>query len=452
MPPAVVEYARRVFTLDARSIALMRVGVAATVLVDLWVRSTHLVEHYSDAGVLPRQAAFVVSASARVSLLSLSGDPAWALAVFLAAGALASAVLVGFRSQLATLLLWVFVLSIQHRNPLVWDHRDVLISSALGWGLVLRWGSAWSLDGRRGRGARSGHSRAGASAALYVCQIACIYLFAALLKSGPEWRTELTAVERAVGVQYWATAFATHLLEHPQLMAVLTACVWWFELLVAPMLLCPWHTARLRVAVVVGLVLMQLGFGLFLWLDTFPMISLSISLGLLPTSLWSRAGSFEPPQSEPRWERALLLGLLGYLLVLNVLSLGRDPDRQAGLRWPAKLVGVDQDWTMFAPSPTRVDGWFVVAAQDRAGASMDLLTGRALDWSRPKSFRQGLRTTRELVYMRRLLAVDDARRVSFAEARCREGAPGRVAVDVHFVPVIDGVLGAPELLIAHVCR
>ncbi|MBL8741767.1 MAG: HTTM domain-containing protein, partial [Myxococcales bacterium] len=345
MPSAAVGYARRVFTLDARSLALMRMAVALTVLVDLWVRSTHLLEHYSDAGVLPRPAAFVVSGLARVSLLSLSGEPVWALTVFLAAGVLASFVLVGFRSQLSTALLWLFVLSIQHRNPLVWDHRDVLVSSALGLGLLLRWGDAWSLDARRNGGPRAGHSRAGAGAALYVCQIACIYGFAALLKSGPEWRTELSAVERAVGLQYWATALAPYLLGQPRVMMALTAGVWWFELLVPAMLLSPWQTARLRAVVVAGLCLMQLGFGLFLWLDTFPMISASISLGLLPASLWSRKEPIEPPLSEPRWERGLALGLLGYMLALNLLSLRRDRG-DAWLRLPAEMVGLDQCWSM----------------------------------------------------------------------------------------------------------
>ncbi len=434
------DYARRVFTLDVRSLALMRIAVAATVLLDLFTRLAHATDHYSDAGVLPRDTARGVSWLADTSLLAVSGSTAWVAIVFAIAIALGFAVLVGWRTRLTTLLLWLVVLTIQHRNPLLWDHRDAMFTCALVCGLLLPWGDAFSLDARRGSGTERYF---GVPAAAYVIQIACIYLFAALLKDGAEWRSDFTAVERAISLDYWANPAASVLREHPTVCAVLTAGVLVFEAAVAPLLFVPW--IRARWIVVGGLVALQLGFAVFLWLDTFPLIAAAISLGLVPSSLWSRSPA--PPVVESsRATNVFALALIAYVIALNVMAFDRDAF--AAVRRPAELLGVEQKWTMFAPAPTRLDGWFIVAARER-DETIDLLTERPVSWVQPTSFREGIATTRELVYMRRLLVMDDDARDSFAAARCRDGTR---SIAVYFFPVDDGRIGLPELLVRRDCR
>ncbi|MEO8698495.1 MAG: HTTM domain-containing protein [Kofleriaceae bacterium] len=431
------DYARRVFTLDVRSLALMRIAVAASVLVDLATRLVHATDHYSDDGVLPRE---VAGWLADTTVLAISGSPAWVIAVFVVAIVLAVAVLVGWRTRLMTLLLWLVMLSIQHRNPLLWDHRDALFSIALCHGVLLPWGRAWSLDARR-CGPRADPRYFGVAAAAYVVQIACIYLFAALLKDGPEWRSQLTAVEHAISLEYWARPFASHVLDHPTVMAALTAGVIGFEAALAPLLLWPWRPRLVRWLAVFGLCALQVGFAMFLWLDTFPLIAGAMVLGLVP---WShRAG--DPPGEPSRWIGRVAAVLLGYTVALNVLSLAADPPF---VRRPAELLGLDQRWTMFAPAPTRWDGWFIVQATID-GRAIDLLTGRDVLWTRPASFREGIRTTRELVFMRRLLAASEPVRASFAAARCRTS--GATSIAVYFVPVYAGELRPPELLVTREC-
>jgi hypothetical protein len=432
---------RGVFTLDVRSLALMRIAVALTVLVDLCLRLVHLREHYSDDGVLPREAARSLSWLADTSILAISGSPIWAALVFASAIGLALAVLAGWRTRVTTLLLWLVVLAIQHRNPLVTDHRDVVFSCALLCGLLLPWGEAFSLDARHAT--RAGRY-VGMPAALYIVQLIAIYLFAALLKTGPEWRSDFTAVELAVGARYWAMPAADVLLEHPALASVLTFAVFWFEALLVLLVLSPWRTRAARWLAVIGLVALQLGFAVFLWLDTFPMIAGAFALGLVP---WPRGEMREVTVESSRPRDALAGVLVAYILALNVLSLGSSRDDIA--RGPAQLLGIDQQWTMFAPAPTRLDGWFVVQARMPDGAVIDRLTGRPATFERPASFREGIRTTRELVYMRRLLATDDLRRASFADAQCLDS--GATAIAVYFVPVVAGQLNAPELLIEIEC-
>lgn len=414
------------FTVDVRSLAIMRIAVATSVLADLFTRLVHLREHYSDDGAVPREVARAASWVADASLLALSGSPVWALSIFAIAIALALAVLVGWRTRLATPLLWVAVASIQHRNPILWDHRDAVFACALCCGTLLPWGDAFSLDAARGpaRGMRY----TGAPAVAYIVQVACIYLFAALLKDGPEWRSDFTAVEHAISLDYWAQPAARVLREHPGLASVLTAAVLAFEAAVAPLLLCPWRATRW--IVVAGICALQLGFALFLWLDTFPMIATAFTLGLVP---WPDASDDAPPPS-----RATSIGAGAYavyIVALGIATLAGHPT--SALSRPAELLGIEQRWTMFAPAPTRLDGWFVVQP-----------AGRPVDVERPASFREGIRTTRELVYMRHLLQADDAARHAFAATRCA-GAP---AIAVYFVGVVAGEVQEPELLVEHTCR
>ncbi len=428
-----------VFALDVRSLGAMRIAVALTVLVDLRTRAGHLTEHYTDAGVLPRDVARTVDWMSDVSLLAISGAPLWATAVFAAGFVLAALVLVGWRTRWTTPLLWLVVLSIQHRNPVLHDHRDVLFALALCFGTLLPWGAALSLDAR---GERAATRYTGVPAIAYVVAIASIYLFAALLKSGPEWRTDFTAVHHAIGVRYWANPAADHLLAHPRLTSLLTVAVLVFEAAVAPLLLSPWRPKLMRWIVVVVVCALQLGFAIFLWLDTFPMIATAIALGLVPS--WRDAPTDLPPPSRVRTR--IGLALLGYVLALDLLSLV-TPRALAVAAIPAKLLGIEQRWTMFAPSPSRTDGWFVVEARTASG-STDLLTGRPVTWSTPASFREGIRTTRELVYMRRLLAMDDAARHAFAASRC---TPETLAIVVAFVPVVAREQRPPKRLVEHPC-
>jgi hypothetical protein len=217
--------------------------------------------------------------------------------------------------------------------------------------------------------------------------------------------------------------------------------VFWLEAAIAPLVFSPWRTTMLRWIAVGSLIALQLGFAAFLWLDTFPMIAGAFALGLVP---WP--GPATETIVERSRPRTIVAGIfIAFVLALNVLSLS-EPN--TAVRRPAELLGIDQHWTMFAPSPTRLDGWFLVVATQADGRSIDLLAEQPMSWDPPTSFRVGIRTTRELVYMRRLLAYPEARG-AFAESHCR---PDIVAIAVYFMPVYAGEKRASELLVERRCR
>ena len=65
---------RELFEIDLRSLALFRVGLAVSVLVDLGTRAFELEAHYTDAGVLP--ADLLVALQGRSRNLPRGGEDA----------------------------------------------------------------------------------------------------------------------------------------------------------------------------------------------------------------------------------------------------------------------------------------------------------------------------------------------------------------------------------------
>src|SRR4051794_27019522 len=85
------------FGLDLRSLALCRVGLGLTLLADLGGRWPDLVAHYTDDGVLPRS----ITPVSAISIHGLDGSAPYQGFLFMLAAAIAVALLVGYRTQLA---------------------------------------------------------------------------------------------------------------------------------------------------------------------------------------------------------------------------------------------------------------------------------------------------------------------------------------------------------------
>ena len=111
---------RRPFVLDLRALALLRMGTAAVILIDLAIRSTDLEAHYSNLGVLPVAAMMEHAWTPyQFSLHASSGLWQVQAVLFGLAAVTAGALLFGYHTRLATLVSWVLLVSLQNRNPLI---------------------------------------------------------------------------------------------------------------------------------------------------------------------------------------------------------------------------------------------------------------------------------------------------------------------------------------------
>jgi len=287
--PPRVNLLERLFAIDLRSLAALRIGLALLLLADLAVRSADLVAHYTDRGVLPR--AFLLDRVAgrwQASIHLMSGTAAVQAALFAIAAAFALSLLVGHRTRRATLVSWALLISLHVRNPMVLQGSDLLLRMLLLWGIFLPLGARYSVDSALDNSSERTPERvlSWASAALLL-QVAMVYAFSAALKSGPEWR-DGSAVYYALQIDHFAKPFARHVLNHPLLMRGLTYGVWGLEALGPWLLFAPQRTEPIRLAVVGALAAIQLGLWSCLELGMFPWVSIVALLPLLPSSVWDR--------------------------------------------------------------------------------------------------------------------------------------------------------------------
>lgn len=401
----------RPFVLDLRALALMRMAVAAVLLLDLGIRSTDLEAHYTNLGVLPLHVLFERAWNPyEFSLHTSSGLWLVQAALFGLAAAAALGLLLGWRTRLLTAVSWVLLVSVQNRNPMIVQGGDDLLRMLLFWAIFLPWGRVWSLDARqRPRPAQYGYLSAATVA--YVVQIALVYVCTALLKSGPEWHSEGTAIYYALSLDQLLMPGGRLLYPHFELMRLLTHLTFYMELLLPVLLFIPVATPLWRTLFVLAIWGFHLGISLTLFVGLFFIISFASVLGLLPTPVlhWLERKLGPPAQHVrghlgrwrqrlPRWQWPLsvelraewpphvsrhfrllpalrdtvLLVLLGYTVWWNLDGIAPTYTMSEPLRWFGYVFRTDQHWGMFAPTVFKDDGWYILEGRTRDGRLLDL--------------------------------------------------------------------------------
>ena len=101
-----------VLSIDLRSLALFRILLGGLIMADLMIRGADLSVWMSDEGVFPRDFIIDWSGDNRWSLYFISGSWVWALLLHLVAAGAAMALLLGYRTRLATLISFVLLVSL----------------------------------------------------------------------------------------------------------------------------------------------------------------------------------------------------------------------------------------------------------------------------------------------------------------------------------------------------
>ncbi len=415
-PPAWRTRAATVFTADLRSLAAFRIALASVILVDLGGRALNLSAHYTDAGVLPRSALLGQRGLLEGWTLSVNvidGGLTFQAAVFVAAGLAALALLAGWYTRLATIVLWVLVVSIEWRNPLVMGAGEILLRLLLFWAMFLPLDAWWSLDARRRDGPAPAVRLLSVPTAALFLQIAFVYWFAVILKSGPEWRFDGTAIYYALGVDQLATPLGHFLWGFPNLLRPLTFGVLAIEAFAPFLLLSPVFNARARVIGVALIVSLHVGIWSTMGMGIFPFVAAGCMVCFLPGEFWDRwaARRRRPaPADGPRLRTPQAVNVvagiaLAYVLAWNITTV-TDLSLPTAAARAGRIIGLSQIWDMFAPSPLRDDGWYVVAGTLSDGRRVDVagvLRGdqslRRISWRRPDSIRATYRSERWRKYL-----------------------------------------------------
>ena len=141
--------------IPAYSLALFRIAFAFVVLVILGLLAPDALDRYGPRGVLPAADAANTLAPPRINLLLMLPQSDAVVYGFFAFSFLATlALLVGFRTRIASILVWVCVISLHHRNVYLLNAGDHLVRNLSFLLMFAPAGACFSVDRwlRRRRG------------------------------------------------------------------------------------------------------------------------------------------------------------------------------------------------------------------------------------------------------------------------------------------------------------
>ena len=281
-----------VFDADLRSLAAFRIVLATVVLIDLIGKARNLRVFYTDDGVLPRRILLAELRPWSISLNLVSGTFLVESLLFGITAIAALCLLVGYRSRLANIIVWAMVLSIQWRNPFVLHAADELLRVLLFWGMFLPLGAVWSVDRSRQRPPAPLSNRfvSVGVAGLYL-QIAFMYWFAVLFKTGREWRVDGTALSYALSSDHLVSPTGSLMLQFPEILRVLTFGTMAIELFAPFLLLSPFFKGPVRTLGVMLVISLHLGILVTMNIGYFPLLSAFSVVCFLPAWFWNRSMS-----------------------------------------------------------------------------------------------------------------------------------------------------------------
>lgn len=410
--------------IDARTLAAFRVSLGVVVLVNLALRTRDLTAFYTDGGVLPPSVVTEqFSGAPRYSLYTLDGSFEFQALLFVLTAVFAVALIVGYRTRLAAVCVFLLVLSLNARNTLLMNSGDKLLTRILFWSVFLPLGERWSLDARRRADERDVRGRiASVATAGLLAQVVVVYAVNGIFKLRSEEWVSGEAVPMVFELTAYTTSFGSLLTRFPEFLVFLNY-LWVAMLVTSPLLLV--FKRWLRAAFVGLFVAAQVGLLVTMNLAIFPLVSIAGLVALTPPVFWdevarlrrrlgespgaeaesdSRAGSVsesqpqrqrsesdfrnlgldaflvsvpgldaDDPPSLQRLGRIALSGALAVLLltvlVMNASAVGYVDTSEV----PETVEEIKYKWSLFAPNPVSSDRWYVVRGELESGGEVDPL-------------------------------------------------------------------------------
>lgn len=160
----------------------------------------------------------------------------------------------------------------------------------LFWGMFVPWGAKYSVDHAL-NSSPSAQPRQVVSigTAALLLQMPLVYFFGGILKNGPEWREEFTAIYYVLSAPDYATRLGHWMASWPMpVLKAITASTIVLEIGGALLLFSPVVNRTIRSLVLPAFLFLQVGLGLTMKLGLFPVISTAAILPFIPSRFWDR--------------------------------------------------------------------------------------------------------------------------------------------------------------------
>lgn len=403
------------FGVDLRSLALCRIGLGLLIIIDLMMRSSDLMAHYSDEGLLPRQAVYDLFNYPGIWLSPyfFSGSAIFQGCLFVLTGIFAFFLMVGYYTRISAIICWFLLISLHDRNTMILYGGDGILRMTLFWCLFLPTEAYGSIDRLLSSSKHAPPSRIISMATVAILLQVCIIYWQGI---GYKWNSSWfqgNAIEYALNLDEFVSPAGLWLKEQHTLLKPLTYLTFYMEMLGPLLAFCPFYTGPIRIFVVFAFSIMHICFGLFLELGLFPAICITSWLPFLPSYFWDvflprlhfpfqwftqvreRIAPFfhnfrkRPLISTTSLVENLFAGfLIVYVILLNISGvMDWKPPLIGNWGWKklANALHIDQAWTMFSV-PLYDSGWYVVSGSLLNGKHVDLFDdGKKITWKKPKT-------------------------------------------------------------------
>ena len=418
-----MDFLTRVFYLDIRSLAVFRIGLSLILIYDTLQRFSDFAALISDSGVLPLSVVAAENWEVGPYLIYfISSSNVYHYALLISALLFATFLLIGWKTKFFCFLSWFFLVSIHSRNPLVLTGGDFFLKIALFWAIFLPIGSYWSIDARDSKNTKA-LNKASLATAAFILQLCLVYWFSLAHKSGEDWRISGNAAFIALSFEQLTTEFGSWLKNFPSFLRITTFSTLLFELIGPFLILIPDRRGVLRAVIPLLFISMHLVFLLCFSISFFPVVCIVVWLALIPSEFWEKVkigGRLDLEQLRRKLNITnifiLFAFFISFLCNLESLTVSRYyPDlhklnelkRESRLysfyQNSAILLRLNQSWHMFAPNPTRIDGWYVAVGHLENGEAVDLFNNnKSISWEKPKSILKTFKNSRWRKYLRHL--------------------------------------------------
>lgn len=378
----------------------MRVATATILLIDLFIRSLSIKAFFTDEGVLPihilKQYCW---SKGYFSFHALSGELWWQITLFSLNAIVIILLLIGYKTRLFTIISWLFLISLQTRNPYISQSGDDLLRILLFWGIFLPWGERYSIK----KHSHYPNTYFSIQNVAYILLPCSMLFFSAMLKTSSEWHQDGTALYYALSLDQIRLPLGTLIYPYPKLLNLLTHVVYYVELISPILILSPFVPASMRLVGMILTIILFIGIGSTLYVGLFYIIVITSLIGMIPEhcmnnfekkwyqnkTIFIHKTNYTISKTRTIYqyiERFFVTCLCSFCLVMNLSNINSFP-----YIIHEKIIGyftvlrLEQNWSMFAPSILKDDGWFVYSALTKDQKHIDIKhQGKPVTFQKPK--------------------------------------------------------------------
>ena len=367
------------FEVDKRALKVYRIVIGLVLLEESLIRLSDATAFYSDNGVLPLIALESIHPYPwDWSVLLLSNNKLLLFSLFACLIASSLCIIVGRFTKAAMLVSWIGLVSLQNRNPIIYQGGDDLLRMMVFWSFFIPWSRVEKNVGSK--------QLLSFATTFLILQLLGSFFFSAFFKGTYEWWYQGSALFYALSLDQLTRPAGLFLVKQYELTVFLTRMAYLGEFLVLPIFLIPFARTYVRGVVFLFVFTFSITTFTFMVIGVFPLCFLAGSILILPSSFWSWVWPVKTePELDPLNEEdsfslvefgTNFFLIFSFMLVLiwNIQSL---PSRWLffpnALNPIVHLLKLTQSWGMFSPTVLKEDGWLIAEARLENGERIDLM-------------------------------------------------------------------------------